>query len=117
MAEVGGMGDAELALRSVVWAVTHTKLSRRSVQRRVTAWLDGDRSPYALKGGKRNSWRGDRLVDPVDAERVRLQAVGRLSAEVTAVEWSGMVARREIPWLYVTQEQWFRDVVGAAPQG
>lgn len=118
MADVGpgGLGGAEMALRGVQWAVTHTGLGRRTVQRRVDAWLDGDRSSYALKGGKRNSWRGDRLVDPVDAERVRLQAAGRLAPDVTAGEWLGMVARRDLPWLYVTKDEWFREVVGAPPE-
>jgi hypothetical protein len=116
-ASPGGMGRAELAFRGVQWAVTHTGLSRRTVHRRVDAWLAGDRTPYAIKSTTRPSRRGDRRLDPVDVERVRLQETGRLGPEVTADRWRELIKERDIPWLYVTNEAWFRDVVGSPPPG
>ena len=117
-AEPGGsLGSIEPELRGVQWAVSHTGLGRRTLQRRVDAWLEGQRDPYAIKSGRRNSWRGDRLVDPVDAERVRLQEKGRLSPDVTAARWREMITDRDIPWLYVTEEPWFREIVGWPPKG
>ena len=112
----GGVGQSAPAFRGVQWVVTHTGLSRRTVHRRVDAWLRGERdTAYPLAGTVRPSRRRDRRIDPVDAERVRLQERGQLGPDVTAEQWRDMIARRDIPWLYVTMEQWFRDVVGAPP--
>lgn len=73
-------------------AVQVTGLSRSTVQRRVDAWIAGDRSPAALKGGRTHGTSGERRVDPVDARRVRDQLLGNLAAEVTAEEYAEQVA-------------------------
>lgn len=101
--------------RPIVWAVSWTGLSRRTVQRRLDAWrsphawISG--SPYAIRGTTRAGERGDRMIDPVDAERVRLQERGLLPAEVTTRQWLDMIAARDLPWLYVTDADWFRQVI------
>lgn len=77
---------------SVTEAAEHTGLSRRTVQRRVDAWLDGDRSPYAIRGRRHfgrgttgvDPTEGERQVDELDAERVRVQLDGELDPAVTA---------------------------------
>ena len=73
---------------TVTEAVEYTGLSRRTVQRRAQAWIDGDRTPYAIKSGRTGGDRGDRLIDRADAERVRLQRLGELPGTVTAEEYA-----------------------------
>ncbi|MEU8023717.1 hypothetical protein AB0B88_16030 [Micromonospora haikouensis] len=80
---------------TVTEAVRHTGLSRSTLQRRAQAWIDGDRSPYALKAGRTGGDRGDRVIDRVDAERVRLQRLGELPGAVTAHEYAATRARPE----------------------
>lgn len=76
------------ALRvGVLVAVLHP-LSRRTIQRRLDAWLDGDRSPYAIRCARTGGDRGVRLADPVDVERVRLQLAGELDQSVTAEQYA-----------------------------
>lgn len=99
------------AYESVTWALTYTGVGRRTIQRRVDAWLRGDRTSYAMRSSTRPNQRGDRLVDPVDAERVRLQELGHLDSAVTAAQWDAMIAERRVPHLVVTGEQWFQDLV------
>lgn len=107
--------------RPVKWAVDWTGLGRRTVHRRLDAWRSPNEwerlSPYAIRGTKRPNVRGDRMVDPVDAERVRLQENGRLPENVNTQMWLDMIVRRDVPWLYVTDEAWFRSVVPAAREG
>lgn len=102
-------------MRRLSWAVKHTGLDRKTLHRRLDTWTAGDRSPYALMGSRSTNPRGDRLVDPLDAERVRLQEAGRLDREVNAEMWRRMVNKRLVPWLYVTREKWFQDIVGPPP--
>jgi hypothetical protein len=108
-------GGGRPAYKGVSWAIAHTGLGRRTVQRRVDAWRDGDRGPYALRSSARSNPRNDRLVDPVDAERVRLQEAGRLDPSVTAEQWDAKIQERDVPWLYVTREPWFQELLGAPP--
>lgn len=81
------------ALLSTSEAAAHVGISQPTIRRRVDAWLRGDRSPYALKGGRTGGSKGDRSVDPVDAERARLQRVGELPSTVTTEEYAR--ARRD----------------------
>ena len=78
-------------------AVELTGLSDNTLRRRVDAWLSGDRSPYALKGGRTGGDKGDRLVDPLDAERARLQRLGELPGTVTTDEYARQAAERPGP--------------------
>jgi hypothetical protein len=85
---------------SISEAVVHTGLSRRTVQRRVDAWLAGDRSPYALRGRLAAGGRGrpvgrearERRVDRLDAERVRAQLDRELAGDVTAEQYAARAA-------------------------
>lgn len=69
-------------------AAVYTGLSANTVRRRVDLWLSGDRSSRALKGGRTSGTTGDRLIDRVDAERVRLQLLGEVEPTVTPEEWA-----------------------------
>lgn len=104
-------GRQRPAYRGVKWAAEYTGLARRTLHRRVDAWLDPahpeHRSPYAIRSSRRSNARGDRIVDPVDTERVRLQELGQLDASVTTGQWDLMIAERRVPYLAVTAEPWF----------
>jgi hypothetical protein len=76
-------------------AVAYTGLSRSTVQRRVDLWQTGDRTAAALKGGRTHGTHGERRVDPVDAERARLQLAGELPGTVTPDEYLQMVRARD----------------------
>lgn len=99
-------------MMTVSEAVIHTGLSMNTVRRRVDAWDSGDRSPYALKGGR--SGGGERLVDRLDAERVRLQRVGDVASAVTTEQWRGLLAAGKVP-LSVTKEPWFAALLEGLP--
>ncbi len=71
-----------------------TGLSATTIRRRCDAWERGDRTPYAIKVGRTGSDRGDRLIDPTDVERVRLQTRGELDRDVTAEQYA---ARQQPP--------------------
>lgn len=72
-------------------AAEYIGTSISTVQRRADAWEAGNRSPYALKS-TRAGWVGghrrDRLIDPTDAERARLQRHGELPADVDAEQYA-----------------------------
>jgi hypothetical protein len=65
-----------------------TGLSATTIRRRCDAWQRGERTPYAIKVGRTGGDKGDRLIDPDDAERVRLQARGELDPAVTAEQYA-----------------------------
>lgn len=56
-------------------AAARTGLSVRTVQRRVDAWIAGDRSDYALRGGRAGS-TSDRYVDESDVDALARQLSG-----------------------------------------
>jgi hypothetical protein len=107
--------------RGVKWAQEYTGVGRRTVHRRVDAWLDPEhpehRTPYAIRSSQRPNARKDRLIDPVDAERVRLQELGQLDGSVTTEEWDRMIAERRVPYLSVTNERWFAELLRVPPAG
>ena len=82
-----------------------------TLRRRVDAWLAGDeariRSGYAVRGAR--VW-GGRLVDEVDAERVRLQHQVLLPKDLTASRWAQMVRAGDVP-AGVTSAPWWAEAV------
>ncbi len=78
-------------------AIERTGLSDNTLRRRVDAWIEGKRTPYAIKGGRTGGDRGDRQFDALDVERARLQLLGELDGSVTTDEYAAMVAAREQP--------------------
>lgn len=79
----------------IVDAVARTGIPRRTIIRRVDAFLRGVSSPYAIRGGRADDAYEGRYVDAVDAERVRLQTLGKLAPEIDAVAWAASPAGRK----------------------
>jgi hypothetical protein len=68
-------------------AVERTGLSRSTLHRRADAWQAGDRSPYAVRSGRKTDG-GERTFDPRDLDRVRRQMIGDVLPSVTAEQWA-----------------------------
>jgi hypothetical protein len=74
------LGIADLAV--------YTGIPEMTLRRRVDAWSRGDRTPYAIRGGRTGGDRGARRVGRVEAERVRRQRIGEIDASVNADEYA-----------------------------
>ena len=74
------LGIADLAI--------YTGIPEMTLRRRVDAWSRGDRTPYAIRGGRTGGDRGARRVGRVEAERVRRQRIGEIDASITADEYA-----------------------------
>jgi hypothetical protein len=83
--------EQDKQMMTITDAITLTGLSKATLHRRVDAWGRGDRSPYALKGGRTGGDRGTRMIDRLDAERARLQGRGDLPADMTTAGYAAHV--------------------------
>jgi hypothetical protein len=87
------MADVEARPLRIGEAVALIGLSQSTVQRRCDLWERGERdNPRALKctrtSGAVGRREGERLVDALDAQRMRDQVAGRLSPLVTAEQYA-----------------------------
>lgn len=96
-------------------AARHAGVSENTLRRRVDAWTErGDRGPYAVKGAR--VW-GGRLVDELDIERLRLQRLAVLDAQLNADQWATAVRTNNLPpgaHGCLTSEPWWHEAVGRA---
>jgi hypothetical protein len=83
-------------------AVHRTGLPRRTLQRRVDAYIravqagqEASASPYAIVGQRLDDAAESRCVSAVDAERVRLQCRRELGPEVDAATYAAMIIKAE----------------------
>lgn len=108
---VSGKGVPPPGWLSMTDAVAHTGVPPMTLRRRVDAWLARDaariQSGYAVVGAR---VFGGRLVDMVDAERVRLQRLVKLDSSVTAAAWTAMVRAGQLP-AAVTSQPWLAEAV------
>lgn len=108
---VSGKGVPPPGWLSMTDAVAHTGVPPMTLRRRVDAWLARDparmESGYAVVGAR---VFGGRLVDMVDAERVRLQRLVQLDRSVTADAWAASVRGGQLP-AGVTAEPWWAEAV------